>query len=401
MRIAVVHTLRRGGAARRLSGTMLGLAERADVELGEFSLSSSVGMFELAGLVPAPGTRVRAGVHTYAGRLPRSLRPPVRYLDDRLIIGAWQRLVEQVNSWQPDAVFANSCSLLHAAPPTLPRLAAPSLLYLDEPRRADYDEDARATTNPATRWLYEPARRARRRADRAAVRSATALATNSAITAAAIAAAYGRDAAVVAPGVADIFAPSCVSRTPARWRARHVVSVGSMIASKGHDLAISALGRSGVGLPLVIVAPHDNPAEHARLISIAVGARVPVEVRIGVSDAVLAQLYRDALVTMYLARAEPLGLVSLESQACGTPAIVSDEGGLLHTVEHGVTGFRVPREQAAAATALRSIAQPVVRAAMGRAAAARPVPRNGSSAERTLDLLDELARPFADTQGLQ
>jgi glycosyltransferase involved in cell wall biosynthesis len=36
---------------------------------------------------------------------------------------------------------------------------------------------------------------------------------------------------------------------------------------------------------------------------------------------------------------EPLGLVSLEAQACGTPAIVADDGGLPETVRHGKTGF--------------------------------------------------------------
>lgn len=36
---------------------------------------------------------------------------------------------------------------------------------------------------------------------------------------------------------------------------------------------------------------------------------------------------------------EPLGLMSLESQACGTPAIVSGAGGLPETVRHGRTGL--------------------------------------------------------------
>jgi glycosyltransferase involved in cell wall biosynthesis len=37
---------------------------------------------------------------------------------------------------------------------------------------------------------------------------------------------------------------------------------------------------------------------------------------------------------------EPFGNVACEAQMCGTPAITSDWGGFVETVEHGVTGFR-------------------------------------------------------------
>ena len=42
---------------------------------------------------------------------------------------------------------------------------------------------------------------------------------------------------------------------------------------------------------------------------------------------------------------EPLNLVSMEAQACGTPVIVTRDGGLPETVNHGVTGFICDTEQ--------------------------------------------------------
>lgn len=67
---------------------------------------------------------------------------------------------------------------------------------------------------------------------------------------------------------------------------------------------------------------------------------------------------------------ELLGLVALESMACGTPVIVSDVASLPELVEDGVTGFVVPpNDPAAIRRALRILLDdPARRAAMGRAA---------------------------------
>ena len=128
------------------------------------------------------------------------------------------------------------------------------------------------------------------------------------------------------------------------------MSVGKLIPTKGHDLAIAAAGRAGI--------------EHAprhRLSRIQPGGGGPrcsgwrttpasiSTVRVGVHDEQLVELYQHALVTLYLSYAEPFGLVSIEAQACGTPVIVSDEGGLPETIIAGVTGWAVPRSSGAVA----------------------------------------------------
>jgi glycosyltransferase involved in cell wall biosynthesis len=45
---------------------------------------------------------------------------------------------------------------------------------------------------------------------------------------------------------------------------------------------------------------------------------------------------------------EPFGRTVIEAQAMGRPVIVSDQGGTAETVDHGVTGWRVPPADPAA-----------------------------------------------------
>ena len=142
-------------------------------------------------------------------------------------------------------------------------------------------------------------------------------------------------------------------RPPDRLRERaYLLSVGKLIPTKGHDLAISAAGRARLKIPLLIASHASNPEEEARLHRLAREAGVELTIRVGVSDEQLVELYQDALVTLYLAYAEPFGLVSIEAQASGCPVIVSDEGGLPETIIDGTTGWAVPRTIDAVAEAL-------------------------------------------------
>ena len=65
----------------------------------------------------------------------------------------------------------------------------------------------------------------------------------------------------------------------------------------------------------------------------------------------LAALYRAADVVLMPSRSESFGLVALEAQACGTPVVATDVGGLRHAVTGGGTlvSGHDPNEHAAAA----------------------------------------------------
>jgi glycosyltransferase involved in cell wall biosynthesis len=250
-------------------------------------------------------------------------------------------------------VYANPCRFLQA-PAALRRLSVPTVYYCDEPRRLFYDPGAAGSVKSATRPIYAALRRRERSLDRSAARCASTLLTNSRYTADRLQRAYGRQATVLRPAVNPFFTPSPTVSDPT-----HVLSVGTLLPTKGHDLAITGLATSRLSLPLVVVAPRDEPVEAERLRRLAATHAVELHIRLGVSDDELRQLYRSALVTLYLARLEPLGLASLESQACGTPVIVAAEGGLPETVIPGRTGWVTPREPAAVADRLNQVTGPV------------------------------------------
>jgi glycosyltransferase involved in cell wall biosynthesis len=304
---------------------------------------------------------VTAGVQVipYTPRAPSfrpSLRPLPRHLDLIALVLAWRRLAEAVNRSGCEVVLAHPCQYLQA-PLALCWLEAPSVYFCHEPRRVDYEAAASARVNPRTRHVYGALHRAERALDRTAVRRAGRLLTNSHFTAGRIERAYGRVARPVPLGVPDAFRARGPEREPS-----HLLSVGTLIPSKGHDLAIAAAALAARRRPLVIVAPSLRADEAARLRALAVERSVELEIRIGVSDEELRDLYRGALATLYLAREEPLGLVSLEAQACGSPVIVADEGGLPETMIPGETGWAVSRSDAAAAAgAIDRLEDPAVR----------------------------------------
>ncbi|MFF4506705.1 D-inositol-3-phosphate glycosyltransferase [Streptomyces sp. NPDC001401] len=102
---------------------------------------------------------------------------------------------------------------------------------------------------------------------------------------------------------------------------------------------------------------------------------------LGISDVVLfrppvgqdrlADWYRAASVLVMPSYSESFGLVAVEAQACGTPVIAAEVGGLPVAVQDGVSGVLVPgHDPVDYARALRRFADdPALSARMGEAAA--------------------------------
>lgn len=140
---------------------------------------------------------------------------------------------------------------------------------------------------------------------------------------------------------------------------------GRLHSVKGHDVLLEAVGSSRDRFgPISILICGDGPEQE----------RLEAEVlRLGLSDVVrflgwrsdLPQLLAacDAAVLPSVA-SENLSLAILESLMLGTPAVVTDVGGMAEAVQDGVTGYVVPR---GSADALGS--------AMARLAADRPLAR--------------------------
>lgn len=124
--------------------------------------------------------------------------------------------------------------------------------------------------------------------------------------------------------------------------------VGRLVPSKGAALAIeatAALQQEFPGLRLVIVG---NGPERERLEAQAAGCLRNYEFTGAIPPARVRDLMQQAWlfcaprVPQRNGYAEALGLVFLESQACGLPVVATRNGGIGETVAHGDTGLLSP-----------------------------------------------------------
>jgi glycosyltransferase involved in cell wall biosynthesis len=305
--------------------------------------------------IPVTASPVVEPLALLGERVPLPLRPPLRYVDQARIERAWARISDAIEARAPAAVFMNPCRLVQSPPLRLPP-SIPVVYFCDEPRRVDHEPAVARTRRRSTRLLYAPLHRAERRLDVGGARRADVILTNSRYTAAQIERAYGRAARAIPLGVSQRLRDAVPVPASAAMGAPYVLTVGALVSSKGHDLAIRAASLAASPLGVVLVAPRpDARAAHA-LAQLAGSLGVALEVRVAIDDAALAAAYAGALALLYLGRNEPYGLASIEAQACGCPAIVADEGGLPETVVDGITGRVVPRAAEAAAVALDAIA---------------------------------------------
>lgn len=185
---------------------------------------------------------------------------------------------------------------------------------------------------------------------------------------------------VVSPGVdPDLFKPGAT--TPG-LRERYgipdgrpiVLFVGRLQPLKSPEVAVratAAVAARGSVSPVLVIAGGPsgvlgtNPVD---LRALAAASGLDDEALVFLppaSHADLSDLYRAATVTVVPSRTESFGLVALESQACGTPVVASDVGGLRTTVRHDETGLLVPAgDVVATANALeRLLTDPAMHAA--------------------------------------
>ncbi|HVS06621.1 MAG TPA: glycosyltransferase [Candidatus Dormibacteraeota bacterium] len=179
-----------------------------------------------------------------------------------------------------------------------------------------------------TRSLSAPLRTWLRAWDRGAARQPGLWVTNGQPVSDRIRLTYGKDAAIVPPGI------------DAKWFVEHksddfYLAVGRLVPHKRIELAIQACRQLSVPL---WVAGDGRAADDLRRLA---GPDVHFTGR--VSDEELRDLYSRARVVLVPAE-EDFGLVPLEAQAAGTPVIAYDAGGARETVIDGETGLRFARQ---------------------------------------------------------
>lgn len=145
----------------------------------------------------------------------------------------------------------------------------------------------------------------------------------------------------------EIFRPINAAAARARWKIPPDKKVLLYISAKlsdfrkGPDLVVKALERLPAGLKketMLMVMGRGEPGYFQT-------AGVPV-IALGYleSDGEKAEAYSAADLYVCPSRAETFGLTALESLACGTPAIVSQVGGMWEHVRPHETGAVIPSE---------------------------------------------------------
>ncbi len=175
----------------------------------------------------------------------------------------------------------------------------------------------------------------------------------------------GRERLRVIPRGVDpaVFDPDAVSqerkdRIAAAWSIQAAAPVillpGRITGWKGQSVLLDAMARLSRHDPLVVLAGADQGRTHitARLQEQAGRLGLGERVRLpGDCDDMPAALTVADVVVHASTEPEAFGRVVIEAQAMKRPVIASDLGGPVETVEHGVTGWRVPAGDPAALAA--------------------------------------------------
>ncbi|WP_146359846.1 D-inositol-3-phosphate glycosyltransferase [Arthrobacter yangruifuii] len=218
------------------------------------------------------------------------------------------------------------------------------------------------------------------------VRGATRLIANTSTEAAELETLYGADPAdvdVVAPGVdLNVFSPrgrtAVQAGTGFPRGVFHVVFAGRIQRLKGPQVLVEAaaeLRRRRPDIPLRVsilgAGSGSSVLDLAPMIR-RLGLQDTVFLRPPVGSHQLADWFRAADVVAVPSFSESFGLVALEAQACGTPVLAANVGGLPKAVHHGRSGVLVdghaPGRWAAELEALYE--GPERRRALGEGAAA-------------------------------
>ncbi|MEZ5322864.1 MAG: glycosyltransferase family 4 protein [Microthrixaceae bacterium] len=365
IRSAVVHLLPPGGGLRALTELSLRSSDYLSYDLFTVDLGAfdSFPDLDTSRLEAGAGEVVREPLGGPVSRLgPRVLGPLRLPTLWHAVEDAERRLAARIDAGGYDVVLVHN-HRFWAAPSVLHHLRTPALYYCQEPRRQSYE----FALDPLRRFDSTPpgprrelalaavtwAETRLRERDRRNARSSSRIMCNSRYSAEAVARAYGRRGHIVPLG-AELGAGGLPEGAP---RGAHVVSVGAVTPAKGHDLVVEAIGCLPAERRPRLVIPHErsDPAYRSRLHSLAASRGVALDLREGVSDAALRDLYASAVATVCAAHLEPLGLSVAESLAAGTPVVAVAEGGFRETVEDGVNGLLVERDAAALAGALERL----------------------------------------------
>ncbi|HWT23159.1 MAG TPA: glycosyltransferase [Solirubrobacteraceae bacterium] len=301
------------------------------------------------------GTEGRFAAREPVTSFLQRLRPTARSF--RALLPLYPRAIESLDLRGYDTVISSSSAWAHGV---LTDAAAVHVCYCHNPFRyawSERDATLRAR-NPVTRAPLRVLLDRWREWDRVAARRVDRYVANSEVTAARIRRFLGRNATVLHPPVETTrFHPGAAPPGD------HYLVLGELVAHKRVDVAVRAF--NALRRSLVVVG--DGP-ELRRLRRLA-GPTIRFAGRL--RDPEVAALLAGARALVVPAT-EEFGIAAVEALAAGRPVIALREGGVLESVEEGVTGtFYDGNEPAALAAAVAAFEPSAVDPRACRAAAER------------------------------
>ncbi len=212
---------------------------------------------------------------------------------------------------------------------------------------------------------------------------------------------------VIPPGYDDnrFFPVSLASRTALKreldLEGPLILALGRIADNKGYDLLVRALPIVQTRVPdvrllLAIGSTEPTPGEQRQVDGLrALADELDIADRVLIRDYIpddaLADHYRAADVFALSSRYEPFGMTAVEAMACGTPTVVTTEGGLWEMITWGLDAlYADPFDPAAFGHAIATILEyPRIGAQLSRGGSLRARARytwNGI-AQQILDVL--------------
>lgn len=326
LRIALLHDelIRRGGA-ETVFEALIRLYPTADV----FSLYAGRPQISVDGKRHTVHTTFLQKFPIWFRRHPRRLLPLLPYAAEQIDLSAY------------DVVISSSSAFIKGV---ITRAHIPHICYCHTPTRYLWDSTHEATTRGLTRWPARGLLHYMRLVDFAFAQRVTTFIANSAYTQERISTYYRRPSTVVYPPIDTAFyhpAPVWQRFRNGSKKDAPFLAVGRLTPAKYFDQAVIACEKLHQPLTVVGVGP-----ELSRLQRLA-GKHTTFIGR--VSQEKLRHLYRTSRALLQPG-VEDFGMAAAEAQACGTPVIALNRGGVREIVANNESGYlyQHPRVEALA-----------------------------------------------------
>jgi len=152
----------------------------------------------------------------------------------------------------------------------------------------------------------------------------------------------GLGSAVVYNGTdVELFSPAAATLAALE---KEILVVGTLIASKGHELVLRAIDRLRNLFPALRCEIIGEGPDRARFETLATQLGLTRQVRFlgRQSRAAVSDAMRACSLFVLPSRNEGLGCVYLEAMACGKPAIACYGQGIEEIIQHGKNGWLIP-----------------------------------------------------------